>query len=213
MIRSVTSFFLLSLAITAHAVDSIEVQGLFSNKAVLLIDGKRHVLAVGEESPEGVKVISASSRGAVLEHDGKQQQYDLGHTVGTTYAARRSLSETIYKNSAGMYMTYGSINGRTVKFLVDTGASAVSMNADQARRLGIRYEEDGVAAGVSTASGFVKAYRVSLQSVSVGKITEKNVDAYVIDGSHPGPILLGMTYLGRIGVEHSGNAMNLSVKK
>jgi predicted aspartyl protease len=48
--------------------------------------------------------------------------------------------------------------------------------------------------------------------VSVGGITESNVEAFVIEGEHPGPILLGMTFLGRLSVEHSGNAMTLMQK-
>ena len=74
------------------------------------------------------------------------------------------------------------------------------------------YDKVGTPASVSTASGFTKAYRVRLKSVSVGDITQKNVEAFVIDGSHPGPILLGMTFLGQLDVEHSGNAMTLMQK-
>ena len=197
----------------AYAVEKLEVQGLFSNKAVLMIDGKRHVIAVGETSPEGVKVISVNSRGAVLEVDGQQKQYSLGHAaVSTTFPKRKTQKETIFVNSGGMYMTFGNINGRTVRFLVDTGASAISMNVEQAKQLGIRYDKIGIPAGVSTASGYVDAYRVRLKSVSVGKITETNVEAFVIDGKHPGPILLGMTFLGRLSIEHSGNSMTLLQK-
>jgi len=196
----------------ALAVEKLEVQGLFSNKAVLMIDGKRHILAVGETSPEGVKVISANSRGAVLEVDGQQKQYNLGNTVSTTFTKRKSQKETIYVNSGGMFMTFGNINGRSVRFLVDTGASAVSMNTKQAKRLGILYDKIGIPASVSTASGFSDAYRLRLKSVTVGNITETNVEAFVIDGDHPGPILLGMTFLGRLSVEHSGNAMTLLQK-
>jgi aspartyl protease family protein len=196
----------------AYAVEELEVQGLFSNKAVLMIDGNRHILAVGETSPEGVKVISANSRGAVLEVDGKQKQYDLGNTVRTTFAKPKSRKEKIFINSGGMYMTFGNINGRSVRFLVDTGASAISMNSEQAKQLGIRYDKVGIPSGVSTASGFVDAYRVRLKSVSVGSITETNVEAFVIDGNHPGPVLLGMTFLGRLNIEHSGNAMTLLQK-
>jgi len=196
----------------AYAIEKLEVQALFSNKAVLMIDGKRHILAVGQTSPEGVKVISANSRGAVLEIDGQQKQYDLGNTISTTFTKRKSQKETIFVNSGGMFMTFGNINGRSVRFLVDTGASAIAMNTEQAKQLGIRYDKVGVPGSVSTASGFVDAYRVRLKSVSVGRITETNVEAFVIDGNHPGPILLGMTFLSRLSVEHSGNAMTLLQK-
>lgn len=195
-----------------HAVEKLEVQGLFSSKAVLMIDGNRRILAVGETSPEGVKVISADSRGAVLEVDGKQKQYKLGNTIGTTYTKRKSQKETIFVNTGGMYMTFGNINGRSVRFLVDTGASAIAMNSQQAKQLGIRYDKIGIPSDVSTASGFAKAYRIRLKSVSVGSITESNVEAFVIDGDHPGPVLLGMTFLGRLNVEQSGNAMTLLQK-
>ena len=196
-----------------YAVEDLEVQALFSNKVVLMIDGKRHVLAVGDTSPEGVKVVSSNNSGAILKVGGQQKQYNLGYSaVSTTFKKRKSQKETIFINSGGMYMTFGNINGRTVRFLIDTGASAISMNTEQAKKLGIRYDKIGVPAGVSTASGFVDAYRVRLKSVSVGRISETNVEAFVIDGNHPGPILLGMTFLGRLSVEHSGNSMTLLQK-
>jgi aspartyl protease family protein len=212
-------FFLLLSFLTAissvenvYAIETIAVQGLFTNKAVLMIDGKMHVIAVGKASPEGVKVISLTKQGAVLEVDGEQKQYALGSAVSTTFTKRESQKETIFINSGGMYMTFGSINGRSARFLVDTGASAIAMNVAQAKQLGILYDKVGEPASVSTASGFEKAYRVRLKSVSVGSITETNVEALVIDGNHPGPILLGMTFLGRLNVEHSGNAMTLLQK-
>ena len=197
---------------TVNAIDKLEVQGLFSNKAVLSVDGKRHIVAVGKTSPEGVKVVSVNRSGAVLDVDGEQKQYDLGAAISTSFEKRKAQKETIYVNSAGMYMTFGNINGRSARFLVDTGASVIAMNTEQAKKFGIRYDKDGIPAGVSTASGYEKAYRVRLKSVTVGGITETNVDAMVIDGNHPGPILLGMTFLGRLSVEHSGNAMTLLQK-
>lgn len=206
---------LLCLQGEVYAIDRIEVQGSFGSKVVLMIDGKRHILAVGKISPEGVKVISVNSNGAMLSVDGKQKQYLLGSSmaIGTTFSERKSKKETIFVDSGGMYKTYGSINGQSVRFLVDTGASAIAMNVSQAKRLGIRYRRIGKPAGVSTASGYEKAYRVRLKSVSVGSITEKNVEALIIDGKHPGPILLGMTFLGRLNVEHGGNAMSLLQKE
>ena len=209
------SFFTICFSIDVNAVESIEVQGLFSNKAVISIDGKRHVLAVGKLSPEGVKLISVNSSGAVLAIDGQHKQYNLGgsSSVSTTFNQREKQQEKIYVNSGGMYMTYGNINGRSVQFLIDTGASAIAMNTDQARHLGVRYDKYGIPVGVSTASGYADAYKVRLKSVSVGDITQTNVEALVIDGKHPGPVLLGMTFLGRLDVEHSGNAMTLTQKK
>ncbi len=206
--------FLLTFHGVANAIEQLQVQGLFSNKVVLNVDGKRHIIAAGNTSPEGVKVISVNKIGAILEVDGEKKQYTLGSgsTISTSFSERKSSKETIYKNSGGMYQTYGNINGRSVHFLVDTGASAVAMNTQQAKNLAIDYEKYGALTRISTASGFEKGYRIRLKSVTVGDITEKNVEALVIDGKHPGPILLGMTFIGRLNVEHSGNAMTLLKK-
>lgn len=81
------------------------------------------MLVVGLTSPEGVKVVSINAHGAVLEVYGKQKQYDLGSSVSAAFEKRKSSTEKIFVNAGGMYMTFGNINGRSVRFLVDTGAS------------------------------------------------------------------------------------------
>lgn len=191
------------------AVNKIEVQALFSNKAVLSIDGQRRVLAVGTTSPEGVKLIAADSKNALLEVDGKQKNYTLGSSVSLSYSKPKNVEESVYADDRGMYLSVGSINGQSVRFLLDTGATLVAMNRSQAKRLGLRYREEGERSGVSTASGYEKAYKIKLKSVTLGKIKQHNVDAVVIDGNHPGPILLGMSFLGKVKVQHGGNVMRL----
>ena len=187
----------------------IVVQGLFSGKAVVQIDGQRRVLSPGQTSPEGVKLISADTHQAMLEVGGKQQSYTMGSAVSLNFTQAETVEERVFADDRGMFMSVGSINGQTVQFLVDTGATSIAMNTTQAKRLGVRYELDGEKSTASTASGFVTAYRVRLKSVSLGKIRKRNIEAMVIDGQHPGPILLGMTFLGGLQVEKSGNTLTL----
>lgn len=194
---------------TVWAGQDIVVQALFTGKAVVQIDGQRRVIAVGETSPEGVKLITADANSATLEIDGKQQVYTPGSSISLNFAEAKSIEEKVYANDRGMFMSVGSINGQTVRFLVDTGATSIAMNTEQARRLGVRYEIDGKKATASTASGFVTAYQVRLKSVSLGKIKRRNIEAMVIDGQHPGPILLGMSFLGDLKVEKSGKTLTL----
>ena len=201
--------FLLITAKCVWAGQDIVVQGLFSDKAVVLIDGQRRLIAIGETSPEGVKLISADTAQAVLEIDGKQQSYALGSSVSLNFVKAKSVEEKVFANERGMFMSVGSINGQSVRFLVDTGATTIAMNTRQAKSLGVRYRVEGSAATASTASGYVNAYRVRLKSVSLGKIKRRNVEAMVIDGEHPGPILLGMSFLGDLKVEKAGNALTL----
>ncbi len=216
-IRIIKSFIVITMlsavASPAHAVESIEVQALFGNKAMVKIDGERYTLSVGKDGPHGVRLISADAHQAVLEVDGVQRPYGLGSTVSTRFTQREQVEQTLYANSRGMYLTTGTINGNTVKFLVDTGATTIAMNKTQARQLGIRYRLDGIESGASTASGYVKAYKVKLKSVTLGKIKQRNVDAMVIEGTHPGPILLGMSFLGKLKVEKAGKVLTIRQRK
>jgi aspartyl protease family protein len=203
----------LCLSSVARAVDIIELQGLFSGKAVINIDGQRRVLAEGETSPEGITLVSVNAENAVLKVDGNTSVYRLGSTVGLSYTRPEDVEEQFFADDRGMFESVGTINGRSVRFLVDTGATTVAMNKSQAKQLGIRYRIDGDPASVSTASGYEKAWRIKLKSVSLGKIKQYNVDAMVIDGKHPGPILLGMSFLDKLKVEKTGNILLLKQRK
>ena len=207
--RSIIVIFFLTIIESVWASQDIVVQGLFSGKAVVLIDGQRRIISVGETSPEGVKLINVDSSQATLEMDGQQKSYVLGSPVSLNFTKVENIQEKLFADDRGMFMTVGSINGQSTRFLVDTGATSVAMNTTQARRLGVRYKIDGQAATASTASGFVNAYRVYLKSVSLGKIKRKNIEAMVIDGEHPGPVLLGMSFLGGLKIEKTGNTLIL----
>ena len=196
-------------ATSVVASHRIEVQALFGGKAIVMIDGQRRTLSAGQTSPEGVKLIAADSKQAVLEFDGRRKAYQPGGAISLSYAKPEHHEEKIYADDRGMFHSVGTINGRTVRFLVDTGATTVAMNKSQARQLGVDYRMKGERIVVSTASENVKGYRVRLKSVSLGRIKQRNVDAMVIDGDHPGPILLGMSFLGNLKVEKSGGIMSI----
>ena len=191
------------------AATEVEVVGLFPNKAVVVVDGRRHVLAEGEATAGGVRLMNADSGGALLEVDGEQRYYPLGGRIGTTYRAPESTSVQVVRDNMGMYTTVGSINGRTVDFLVDTGASSVALSAPEARRLGIPYRLEGAPIYVNTASGRAQAWALRLAAVKVGGIELRNVDAVVIDNGGPERALLGMSFLGRIKTRHEGNVLFL----
>jgi aspartyl protease family protein len=201
--------FLMMAATSVVALPRIEVQALFGGKAIMMIDGQRRTLSAGQTSPEGVKLIAADSKQAVLEFDGRRKAYQPGGAISLSYAKPEHHEEKIYADDRGMFHSIGTINGRTVRFLVDTGATTVAMNKSQARQLGVDYRMKGERIVVSTASENVKGYRVRLKSVSLGRIKQRDVDAMVIDGHHPGPVLLGMSFLGNLKVEKSGGVMSI----
>jgi len=194
------------------AVERIQVEALFSGKAMVRIDGTRRLLKQGKASPEGVVLISADSRAAVLEVDGRCRSYRLGSHVSTSFSSPEQVSAKIWRDRSGGYSTVGSINGRTVDFLVDTGASAVAMPASQAHRLGIPYRLEGKRIQVGTANGVATAYEVTLDRVRVGDITLNRVRGFVIESEAEGKTLLGMSFLGRVRMENRGEVLLLRKK-
>lgn len=196
----------------AFAIDKVEVQALFAGKVVIMIDGTRRTLAVGDTSPEGVHVVAADSKTAVLEIDGEKKTYPLGNSISMSYQKPKSVKEQIFADPNGMYKTHGSINGQSVRFLVDTGATSVAMSEPAAKRLGIAYRLDGHPIRTFTASGVAKAWRVTLKTITVGSLKQKRIEAVVIEGNHPSEILLGMTFLERLKVEKEAGVMVLEQK-
>lgn len=206
----IAAIFLL-LPLAAPAAD-INVVGLFSGKAVLVIDGgKPRTMAAGETSPEGVRLISASSESAVVEFGGRRQTLTPGQHVYAAAARPDAGAASVILNadSRGHFVTTGAINGGTIQFLVDTGATAVTLSSGDARRLGINYLA-GSRAHTQTANGIVPVYKVKLDAVRVGNVTVSNVDAIIIEGNGLPIALLGMSFLNRMEMKRDGLTMTLT---
>ena len=199
-------------SVSIPAAPDVRVVGLFNNQAVLQINGRQHVLKAGQTSPEGVKLLEADSESAVLQIEGERVEARLDGRVSAPGRSAAAKEVQVWRNTSGMYTTVGSINGLPVSFLVDTGATQVAMNAGQARRLGIDYRVTGSPAEVTTASGVERAWMVSLDSVKVGELEVRNVQAVVLDGAQPQTTLLGMSYLGRMKITNDGRLMTLQKK-
>jgi len=195
---------------SALASAEITLFALFKDKAILHIDGNRRVLTVGSVSPEGVKLVSTftTSEEAVVEKDGKQQTLKLGVVLGAFQTTTRE-SVTLYADRSGFFHADGSINGHPVRFLVDTGANTVAINAALAKRVGIDYLK-GQPGMARTASGYARVYGVTLNLVKVGDIEVHNVQAGVIEGSQPEVPLLGMSFLSPLDMKREGNRMELT---
>jgi aspartyl protease family protein len=196
----------------AAAGPDVRVVGLFSGRAVVVIDGSQSILRAGQSGPQGVKLIAADSEKALLEVEGETVEARLDGRV-TARQRTAAVSEVqVWRNPRGMYTTVGSINGLPVPFMVDTGATLVTLNSGQARRLGIDYQATGRQAAVMTASGVEPAWEVMLDRVKVGELKLNNVAAVVIEGPQPATALLGMSYLGRLEINNSGRLMTLKKK-
>ncbi|MDJ0739840.1 MAG: TIGR02281 family clan AA aspartic protease [Gammaproteobacteria bacterium] len=195
----------------ALAAPSVRVLALFPGKAMLEIDGKRKVLAAGERGPQGVRLVSADTREAVVEIDGRRETLRLGSAVSATYKAPETNEIRVLKRNGGYFLD-GLINGRPVRFLVDTGATSVALSEVEARRLGIQHRLEGTAVGVGTAGGTARAHAISLRSLSVGGVRLDDVRAVVIEGESPRHVLLGMNVLSRFDIDQRDNLLILRSK-
>ena len=207
------SLLFLLVCVPALAAD-VNLNGIIGTKALLVIDGaKPRWLSAGETSPEGIKLMSIGADSAVFELSGQRQTIKLGQSerlaVGSAASPSAGKSVTLIADGRGHFVTTGQINGSSVRFLVDTGASFISLASGEAKRHGINYLE-GQRASMSTANGVVPTYKVKLDEVRVGDVTLNNVDGMVhADNSLP-VVLLGMSFLNRMEMIRDGEKMVLT---
>jgi aspartyl protease family protein len=188
----------------------VNVIGLFTNKAVVVINGGTpRTISAGERTPEGVLLVAADSKTATIEIEGKRQVVGLGTHAETPSLTGRRESVTLGSDSQGHFFADGMVNGGRMRFLVDTGATLVTLPATDARRLGIDYQQ-GSRAVSQTANGRVIVYRVRLDNVVVGGVTILNVDAVVQEGSGLDMALLGMSFLNRTEIRREGENLTLT---
>ena len=189
----------------------IIANGLFTDKAMLTIGGNKRFLKVGETSPEGVKLISSSSKRAVIEVAGSLMTLKVSQRISSSFKAAERTVVNLPRGDNGHFYARGAINGYPASFMVDTGASSIAMNLGHARQFGIDVSKAKVSAA-STAGGVVKTYLVNLQKVSVGAITIYNVPAAVVDGDHPVQILLGNSFLTQVDMSENSGVLVLKKK-
>ncbi|MEM8844247.1 MAG: TIGR02281 family clan AA aspartic protease [Pseudomonadota bacterium] len=206
---------LLFKAVHCEALPHIEVIALFEGKAMLRINQQQLLMSEGETNEQGIQLIKADADQALVEVKGKQLVLELGSTVyeaPTSEVDKTAKEIYIYRAPDNLFRTTGSINGFPVNFLVDTGASSIVINAQEARRLGIDYKKNGTPIMVRTASGSENAIEIKIDKVSISGVTLRSIDGIVLEGAEPSIPLLGMSYLSRFEIQNNGTIMKLLQK-
>jgi len=200
----------LLLAGPAWAQSSVALQGMLGNRALLIVDGSAPKAVAPGDSHKGVRVVSTAGDQAVVEFNGRRQTLRVGEapaSVGSTGAAPSGDKIVLTAGSGGHFMTEGGINGRAAYFMVDTGATSVSIGAAEADRLGLDYKS-GHPVRLNTANGVTAGWRVMLASVRVRDVEVRNVEAVV--SQQPMPyVLLGNSFLGRFQMRRENDQMVL----
>ena len=138
---SIGVFLGFALAAAAASAQTVSMAGSLGTRALLVIDGKPRQVAVGSVV-DGVKLVSMNNHDAVVEVKGQRVALQLGGSPANLGgAASGGTGDKIVLSavSGGHFVTSGNINGRTVRFLVDTGATSVAMSQAEAERIGLDY--------------------------------------------------------------------------
>ena len=214
-IASIAVGLLISTGATALDVN---VVGLFPNKAVVQIDGGAlQTLSVGQKTRDNIILLSVDRDGATFDVQGRRVALTIGparrQTSPAAAAQTSPAAATNYAvvptNERGDLVADGEVNGMPVRFVVDTGATFITLPAREASRLGLDYQ-NGQKLVMETANGNVFAYRLKLDTVRVGGVAVHNVDAVITEGNSLPIALLGMSFLNRTDMKREGTTLTLT---
>ncbi|WP_407716260.1 TIGR02281 family clan AA aspartic protease [Comamonas testosteroni] len=206
---------LLSIGLAAGSVwgQSVALTGVLGSKALLVIDGSAPKALAVNESHREVRLLQISGDTAVVDIKGRRQTVRLGDAPvsvgsrGGTGGAARSGRLVLIADSRGHFIDRGYINGKTMQYMVDTGASTIAIGRADADRMGLPYEQ-GVPVLMRTANGTAQGWRIKLDTVKLGEMEVYGMDAVVAPQSMP-YVLLGNNLLTQFQMTRRGNEMVL----
>lgn len=192
------------------AAQSVVLSGMLGKQALLVVDGGPPRSVAPGQTVAGVTVIATQGDQAVVEIQGQRHTLRVGDTPARQGAGIQSSNGrriVLPAGSGGHFTTPGRINGQATQFLVDTGATVVSLGQADADRLGLD-TKTGTPVRIGTANGTVAGWRIRLDSVRIGEVEVYGVDAVVL--AQPMPyVLLGNSYLNRFQMQRSNDQMVL----
>lgn len=191
---------------------SVVLSGRMGDRALLVIDGTPKAVAVGQ-TVDGVRLLRWQGDAAEVERAGARLLLNPGGAAsitGTQPASTEARAVVLSVGPGGHFTSSGAINGRPVQFMVDTGATLVSLGRDEAGRLGIDLKGARIAY-TQTANGAVPVQLVTLSRVRVGDIELVNVNAAVMPQAMP-MVLLGNSFLARLQMRRENDQMRLEMR-
>jgi len=202
----------LALALLACAplwAQEVQLAGVLGGKALLVTGGGApRAVAVGQ-TLDGVRVLAVGRDEATVEVDGQRQVLHLGGAP-VSVGARTGPDKArlvLYADAGGHFVDSGSINGRPMRFIVDTGATAVAIGRAEAERLGVKVSE-GKPVRMQTANGTTQGWLVKLASVRIGPLEQHGVQAIVTQEPMP-YVLLGNSFLQPYEMTRKGGELTL----
>ena len=200
-----------AVAQDAATPQSVALTGILGNKALLVVDGSAPKAVEAGSTYKQVQIISVKDGEAQVRIGGQPHTLRLGESPVSVAGGQLPTSNTgrivLTADTRGHFMTPGMINGKATRFLVDTGATAVSMGVSEARKLGIDYSK-GQPVRMGTANGVAQGWQLKLSSVRISDVELRNVDAVITSNDMPF-VLLGNSYLNAFHMSRVGQQLTL----
>ena len=146
---------------------------------------------------------------AYLFFEGWYDQRDNPNQSHVNIGTEAAPTVRLRQNRGGHYVARGHINGEPVVFLLDTGATSVSVPESVASRLRLR---PGAARSTRTANGTITVFATRLDSVGLGPIELGNVRAHINPHMQGEQVLLGMSFLRNLDFAQSGRELTLTLR-
>ncbi|SFD96115.1 retropepsin-like aspartic protease family protein [Paracidovorax konjaci] len=205
--------YALALAPALAGAQAVALTGILGSKALIVVDANPPRALGAGESFQGVKVISVGRDDAVLETASGRRTVLLGEapvSVGGR-GAGTGRRVVLTADGRGHFVSNGTINGKAMQYLVDTGASTVAIGQPDADRMGLDYRS-GTPVALGTANGTARGWRVKLDSVRLGDVEVFGVDAVVTPQGMPF-VLLGNSVLNEFQMTRSNDQLVLEKRR
>ena len=197
----------LAFCLPAQAQD-VALAGILGGKALLVVNGSAPRGVAPGESHMGVQVVSVGREDAVVDSAGGRRSLRLGEAPVRVGGSGTGQRVVLKADARGHFVSSGQINGRIMQYMVDTGASTIAIGRPDAERMGLKFEEQGQSVRMNTANGVAQGWRLRLDSVRVGDVELRGVDAIVTPQPMP-YVLLGNSFLREFEMSRNGDEMVL----
>ena len=139
-------------------------------------------------------------------NDRLEQQRNPNRQMSSTIAGDENPAVQLQRNRYGHYVANGTINGQPVEFMLDTGATDVSIPANIADRIGLKR---GRRLSYQTANGTISAWQTVADEIQLGPLRIGPVRASINPHVKNDSVLLGMSFLKQLDFKQQGNTLTL----
>jgi aspartyl protease family protein len=206
----------LFVAGVAGAQTSVTISGVMGDKALVSVNGAPPRVMRPGERIGGVRLVGVGPQGVEIDMDGRRHLLAIGHGVHVPSASPDAQGAAasggrvvLTADGRGHFTATGTVNGLPVRFMVDTGASLVSLPSSVARQAGVDLSH-ATPVVINTANGHARAQRVVINSLKLGQIRANLVEALVVDDAALSQPLLGMSFLNRTNMLREGDTLVLT---